>query len=107
MDWTYSFYIAVYFASHRTQAAESSGPLMPLQLTRPEAIESKLPTKLKSTYSNLKKRNDILGIRDRGDKLKDLAIMVHLFKNPLPLVYAVSCSKASGSRAPRTLPNVS
>lgn len=94
-DWTYSFYIAVYFAL----AEEKDGILWvlntPPKIRTPEPIKKKIKEKdCHKEYERFEKyfqeKADILGIRKEGDKLVDLAIASYLIEHPFPYVYPVN-----------------
>jgi len=92
LDWTYSFYVAVYFALN----ANKQGVVWALDTSKAtaELMESKIPNK--SRYEKLKKyfnrKSDVLCIRKMGDKLTDPAIGCYLIeaKPPLLCVYPVN-----------------
>jgi len=94
LDCTYSFYLAVYMAL----AENKQGTLWILNARRfnkPELVTRKIEDvggkhRLDEIRGHLATKDDILGIRSRGDKIDDLAIACYLIENPIPLVYAVN-----------------
>ncbi|MHC4478210.1 MAG: FRG domain-containing protein [Planctomycetota bacterium] len=92
MDWTYSFYIAVYFALAENEEGGVVWAFNAASANDPTQIESKIPkvSRLNELAKQFEARDDALGIRGEGDKLKDLAITCYLIENPFPLVYAVN-----------------
>jgi hypothetical protein len=93
LDFTYSFYVAIYFAlaQHPEGAVwaisviNNSKPLTDKIRRRDSNL-----TKLNAFRRKLYLMNDILGIRAEGEKLTDLAIVLYLIKYPLASVYPVS-----------------
>jgi len=94
-DWTYSFYIAVYFAL----AENKDGIVWALnfsKINKPEPIVKKICEKKngfrKFSWSLLYylKKCDFLGIQVEGDKLIDTAITCHLMNYPIKCVYPVN-----------------
>lgn len=92
MDWTYSFYIAVYFALAENEEGGVVWAFDASSANDPMKIESKIPkvSRFNKLVMKFEQRDDVLGIRGKGDKLKDLAIICYLMENPFPLVYAVN-----------------
>ena len=92
MDWNYSYYIAIYFALAQNPKGGVVWAFNAARANKPEEIESKIPHKnrMEKFIEHFKQRDDVLGIRGEGDKLKDLAITCYLIENPFPLVYAVN-----------------
>lgn len=93
MDWNYSYHIAVYFALAENQ----SGVVWALntaKMNKPEFVIDRIPKGKGGCFSELRcaleGKDDLLGIRGRGDKLVDLAIACYLMKNPMSLVYPVN-----------------
>jgi hypothetical protein len=93
LDFTYSFYVAVYFAL----AQNPAGALWAINVVNKPApmikkIRRRDPKlrKLNALRRRLSSMDDILGIRKEGEKLDDLAIVCYLMKHPLPSVYPVS-----------------
>ncbi|MDH4239920.1 MAG: FRG domain-containing protein [Phycisphaerae bacterium] len=92
MDWTYSFYIAVYFALAENAEGGVVWAFDASSANDPMQIESKIPkvSRFNKLVMKFEQRDDVLGIRGEGDKLKDLAIICYLIENPFPLAYAVN-----------------
>ncbi|MGD2095147.1 MAG: FRG domain-containing protein [Phycisphaerales bacterium] len=94
LDWTYSFYIAVYFAL----AKNKEGVVWALDastINTPKPIKEKIKNRESyQRYEYLEKyfqeKSDILGIRKEGDKLIDLAIASYLIEHQFPCVYPVN-----------------
>jgi hypothetical protein len=93
VDFTYSAYVALYFALAQKingtiwaiNAAITPGTVTPL-------IEKYDPAqkRLNEMRNELKPLNDMLKIREEGDKLEDLAITCYLLERPVPLIYPVN-----------------
>jgi len=95
LDWTYSFYIAVYFAL----AENNKGIVWALDastINRPELIVKKICEqedgfrKFSKALLHYLKQCDFLGIQSEGDKLIDPSIACHLMKYPIKCVYPVN-----------------
>jgi len=91
LDWTYSFFNAVYFAL----AENEKGIVWAFNAAlanKPAEIEKMIPHKIKfKAYEEyFMKKEDILKIHSSGDKLKDLAIASYLIEEPMLTVYAVN-----------------
>lgn len=92
IDWNYSFFLSTYWALARKKegvvwALDSS------KLRTAKEIEVKVEAndaQFTNDKCNLLKKNDVLGIRNYGDRLVDLAIVTSLIRKQLPLVYAVN-----------------
>jgi len=96
-DWTYSFYVAVYFAL----AENGKGRIWALNAVhanKPEVIIEKIKkdgdsSRLTELRQKCKKKADLLGIRAQGDKLEDLALACYCLSKdvkPVRFVYAVN-----------------
>jgi len=94
-DWTYSFYIAVYFAL----AEEKDGILWSLEaytINRPEPVIKRICEKENGVRKFIQsllyysKKCDFLGIRQEGDKLIDLAISCYLMDDQPLCIYPVN-----------------
>lgn len=93
MDWVYSYYIAIYFGL----AENIKGVIWAINTAKtsePKFVINRIPKGKGARFWELRhklgSKNDILGIREKGDKLDDLAITCYLMENPLPLVYPVN-----------------
>ena len=96
LDWTYSFFIAVYFALAEgprrsivwaLNVADIWNPSLPVE----KIVDAGHKDDLVRLHRKFHKRRDILRIRERGDKLKDLTITsCCLMRNPAPFVYPVN-----------------
>lgn len=94
VDFTYSFYLAVYLAL----AENPKGVVWVLNAARfnkPQFVKDKIWARGDGQeFDEIRERlgpaEDLLGIRIAGDKIEDLAITHYLMKNPVPLVYAVN-----------------
>jgi len=93
-DWTYSFYIAVYFALTENK----EGIIWALSfstINTPKPIIEKIENRgTCQRYKELEKyfqeKSDILGIRKEGDKLIDLAVASYIIEHPFSCVYPVN-----------------
>jgi hypothetical protein len=96
-DWTYSFYIAVYFAL----AENSKGRIWAFNAAhanKTEVIMKKIEThgdgdRVNKLTGEFEKKADVLGILREGDKLNDLAICCYCLSRdvkPVRFVYAVN-----------------
>lgn len=119
IDWTYSFFVAVYWALAEKKKDETAAvwAFNSKQLRNAEKMQELIKEKEAKEKEdaeknkNAKKKNkekkkesknfdelckeflekdDVLGIRNEGDKLIDLAIVCYLIENPFPIVYAVN-----------------
>lgn len=94
MDWNYSFYIAVYFALAENADGGVVWALNAAKINKPELVINQIPKGQGGRFwqfcHKFESKEDVLGIRGEGDKLKDLAITCYLIENPFPLVYAVN-----------------
>ena len=88
LDWTYSFYVSVYFAL----AEKKEGIVWALDastISRPEPIVKRICgeedgfRKFSHALLYYMKKCDFLGIHQEGDKLIDPAIACYLIENPL------------------------
>lgn len=94
MDWTYSFYVAVYLAL----AKNESGIVWALRregVNNSRRVVDRIekdgqPRALESLRAKLTGQTDVLGLRELGDKITDVAIVAYLMQHPLPIVYAVN-----------------
>lgn len=93
VDFTYSFFIALYFAL----AQNAAGTMWAIDIANNSApITKKIRErdldlrKLNALRRRLSPMNDILGIRAEAEKLYDLAVVCYLMKYALPSVYPVS-----------------
>jgi hypothetical protein len=95
LDWTYSFYVALYFALNQNE----QGVVWALNfwpINRPEPAVERICgqtdgfRKFSMTLLHYLKQCDFLGIRAQGDKLIDLAIASHAIEHPFPCVYPVN-----------------
>lgn len=94
LDWTYSFYAAVYFALNENK----QGVVWALNvssISKPEPMVTKICEKdgfrkFSEGLLHFLKQSDFLGIRAQGDKLIDLAIASHIIEHPLLCVYPVN-----------------
>jgi hypothetical protein len=93
-DWTYSFYIALYFALARNLTGEvlafNAATVNNRKATIDQLKEADMGKHLGRFQKRFKVKDDALGIRSHLDKLDDLAITSCLIKHPVPLVYAVN-----------------
>jgi hypothetical protein len=98
IDWTYSFFVAVYWALAEKQKHENAAvwAFNSKQLRDAKKMQKLIRGKKKKTKNFVKlcnkfrNKDDVLGIRNDGDKLIDLAIVCYLIENPFPIVYAVN-----------------
>ncbi len=91
LDWTYSFFNAVYFAL----AENKKGLVWSFNAATVDE-----PKKIEITFEDIhryhelvgyfKKKNDILQIRSLGDKLEDLAIACYLVEKRESMIYAIN-----------------
>ena len=97
LDWTYSFYIAVYLALNENE----KGVVWALNVSsinKPEPIVKRICEEadgfrqFSKVLLHYLKQSDFLGIRAEGDKLIDLAIASYLLEHssPFPCVYPVN-----------------
>jgi hypothetical protein len=94
MDWTYSFYVALYLALAKNQsgivwALRREGVKDSRKVIRGIETNGSLHA-FEDLKARLSRQADILGLRDLGDKITDLAIVTCLMQHPLPIVYAVN-----------------
>lgn len=95
MDWTYSFYVGLYFAlaernsgalwAFNAAVANKSKPLVNM-------LRKSCGDEYRRMLRKLGRKDDVLGIRSKGDKLNDLIIVSCVMKaeKRMPLVYAVN-----------------
>ncbi len=94
LDWTYSFYIAVYLALNENEKG-IAWALDYSRINKPEPIVKKICEqedgfgKFSRALLHYMRKCDFLGIQQEGDKLIDLVIAWYLIeaKPPLPCVY--------------------
>jgi len=97
LDWTYSFYVAVYLVLNERQ----KGVVWALKVSainKPEPIVKRICERkdgfrmFSKALLHYLKQCDFLGIRQEGDKLIDLAVACYLIEAnpPLPCVYPVN-----------------
>jgi len=95
LDWTYSFYVAVYLALGE-KAGGVVWALNAAPISRPEPMIKRICDqkdgfrKFSKVLLHYLKQCDFLGIRADGDKLIDLAVAAYLIDHPFPCVYPVN-----------------
>lgn len=99
LDWTYSFFVALYFSLARNKTGVvwafnartlSDSKRVKERLLAASPITSKEFIRIENL---LERMNDSLGmrkLREENDKLVDLACAVYLFLHPTPFVYSVN-----------------
>jgi hypothetical protein len=95
MDWSYSFFIALYFALAERPDVGIIWALNVADINKPGPAVKRISKaghgkKLRRLHRRFYRTNDVLKIRARGDKLRDLSISCCLMNNPVVLVYPVN-----------------
>lgn len=110
MDWTYSFFIAVYFAlAEKLDGVVWALDVGALKLNKAEVVIDKLDklgysTRFGKISKKINKMNDVLNLRGLGRKLDDLAIVCcFLENNPISTVYAVNPFRLNPHFSPRLM----
>ena len=97
LDWTYSFYAAVYFALNEHEKGVVWG-LDIWTINKPEPIVKRICEQkdgfrmFSKAHLHYLKQCDLLGMQQEGDKLIDLAVACYLVEAypPLPCIYPVN-----------------